>query len=187
MLLSRYTALGACLAGVLLAAVNLPQRWAVVIFAVALCLLIVGILDLFQTRHSVRRNYPIIGRLRWAFEKIRPEIRQYLIESDDDRTPFSRAQRSLVYARAKNESSDRAFGTLVDVYDNGYEFIAHSTRPANAADPAMPASTSPSASNCRTMRPRLAPSASLTTISRSRRRLRARNRFPTLAQASANG
>src|SRR5690606_37826365 len=84
---------------------------------------------------SVRRNYPIIGRLRRFFEEIRPEIRQYLIEGDNDKAPFSRAQRSLVYARAKNEISDRPFGTLVDVYENGYEFIAHSTRPAPVADP----------------------------------------------------
>ena len=54
---------------------------------------------------------------------------------DQEETPFSRSQRSLVYARAKNESSDRAFGTLLDVYENGYEFIAHSTRPAAPADP----------------------------------------------------
>ena len=58
-----------------------------------------------------------------------------LIEGDQEKTPFSRSQRSLVYARSKNESSERAFGTLLDVYQNGYEFIAHSTRPAPVADP----------------------------------------------------
>src|SRR3546814_14031021 len=69
-------------------------------------------------------------------EEIRPGLRQYLFEDEHEQTPFSRSQRSLVYARAKNEVSDRAFGTLVDVYKNGYEFIAHSTQPAPIADPA---------------------------------------------------
>src|SRR3546814_8119544 len=67
---------------------------------------------------------------------IRPEIRQYLIEGDYEKSPFSRSQRSLVYARSKNESSERAFGTQLDVYENGYEFIGHSNRAAPAGDPA---------------------------------------------------
>ena len=99
-------------------------------------LTLAGLYDLAQPLHSVRRNYPLIGRLRWLFEEIRPEIRQYLIEDDHEQTPFSRSQRSLVYPRANNESSERAFGTLVDVYDEGYEFIAHSVQPAPSADPA---------------------------------------------------
>ena len=60
-----------------------------------------GVRDLTQTFSAVRRNYPIIGHIRFALEKIRPEIRQYFIESDTEATPFSRSQRSLVYARAK--------------------------------------------------------------------------------------
>jgi hypothetical protein len=113
----------------------LPAVWAIPMFVIAAGLTGLGLYDLAQPLHSVRRNYPIIGHLRWFFEEIRPEIRQYLMEDDQVKVPFSRAQRSLVYARAKNESSDRAFGTLLDVYQNGYEFIAHSTRPAPAADP----------------------------------------------------
>jgi glutamate synthase domain-containing protein 2 len=91
--------------------------------------------DLIQRSHSVLRNYPITGHFRWLFESVRPQIRQYFIEGDNDRTPFSRSQRSLVYARAKNEGSERAFGTQLDVYERGYEFIAHSTRPAPPGDP----------------------------------------------------
>ena len=80
-------------------------------------LTLLGIYDLIQRSHSVRRNYPIIGLLRWLFESIRPEIRQYLIEGDNEQSPFSRSQRSLVYARAKNEESERPFGTQLDVYE----------------------------------------------------------------------
>ena len=66
-------------------------------------LVMLGVYDLFQTRHTLWRNYPIISHMRWLFEGIRPEIRQYLIESDADAFPFNREQRSLVYQRAKND------------------------------------------------------------------------------------
>ena len=135
MLSSRFTALGAVIVTSLLSLLYLPAGWAICLALASFTATAIGIGDMLQSRHAVRRNYPIIGRLRWAFETIRPEIRQYLIESDDDRTPFSRAQRSLVYARSKDEVSDRAFGTLTDVYRNGYEFIAHSTQPKSLADP----------------------------------------------------
>ena len=107
--------------------------WPVVAAAAALCLL--GVYDLIQRTHSLRRNYPIIANFRWLFKSIRPQIRQYLIEGDNEQSPFSRSQRSLVYGRAKDEGSERAFGTQLDVYHGGYEFMAHSTRPAPRADP----------------------------------------------------
>jgi glutamate synthase domain-containing protein 2 len=94
-----------------------------------------GIWNLAQTRHSILRNYPVIGHIRWLIELIRPEIRQYLLEDDDDATPFSRAQRSLAYGRAKGETADHPFGTLTDVYANDYEYIQHSIRPVAVADP----------------------------------------------------
>ncbi len=84
---------------------------------------VVGIGDLLQKRHAVRRNYLILGNIR------------YLVEGDSEQLPFSRAQRSLVYARAKNEGADKPFGTLSDVYQNGFEFISHSMRPAPLSDP----------------------------------------------------
>ncbi|MDI1295370.1 MAG: FMN-binding glutamate synthase family protein, partial [bacterium] len=79
--------------------------------------------------------YPVMGHIRWFAELVRPEIRQYLFEADEEAAPFSRAQRSLVYRRAKGEAGDHPFGTLLDVYREGYEFIGHSMRPAPAADP----------------------------------------------------
>ena len=109
--------------------------WLTVLAVVAALLALLGAYDLLQPWHSILRNYPITGHFRWLFESIRPQVRQYLIEGDNERTPFSRSQRSLVYARAKSEGSERAFGTLLDVYGDGYEFIAHSTRPAPRADP----------------------------------------------------
>ena len=93
----------------------------------------VGVRDLTQTFSAVRRNYPIIGHIRFMLEKIRPEIRQYFIESDTEATPFSRSQRSLVYARAKGETDKRPFGTQLDVRAPGYEWINHSMTPAHVA------------------------------------------------------
>nr|WP_047169208.1 FMN-binding glutamate synthase family protein [Sphingomonas sp. Y57] len=135
MIFTRFTALALCLITAIVSGYYLPAVWAMPPFAIGALLSLLGIYDLAQPLHSVRRNYPIIGRLRWLFEDIRPEIRQYLIEGDDEQTPFSRSQRALVYARSKNESSERAFGTLQNVYADGYEFIAHSVRPAPVADP----------------------------------------------------
>ncbi len=130
--LGRYTAFLLC--GVA-AAVTLWLRWPLPA-AVFGALTALGIWNLIQTRHSILRNYPVIGHVRWLVEMIRPEIRQYLLEDEDDATPFSRAQRSLVYERAKALSADHPFGTLVDVYGNDYEYIQHSVRPAPPADPA---------------------------------------------------
>jgi len=90
----------------------------------------VGLSDLLQTRRALRRNYPILAHLRFFFESIRPEIRQYFLEDDTVAEPFSRNQRSIVYQRAKMETDKRPFGTQLDVYAGGYEWINHSISPA---------------------------------------------------------
>jgi len=96
-------------------------------------LALVGAWDFGQTRHSIRRNYPVLAHLRFLFEKIRPEIRQYFVEDDTEERPFSRNQRSIVYQRAKQELDKRPFGTQLDVHAHGYEWIAHSIAPAHIA------------------------------------------------------
>ncbi len=109
--------------------------WGRLVAAVPVFLVVLGIWDLLQPRHAVLRNYPVIGHVRWLVEMIRPEIRQYLLEDENEATPYSRAQRSLIYRRAKGVSSDHPFGTLTDVYARDYEFIQHSTLPAPHVDP----------------------------------------------------
>ena len=137
--LGRYATLAICVLVMLFETANFwihRQFIDEAVAAAAVFFTVVGVHDLLQSHHSILRNYPVLGHVRWLAELIRPEIRQYLIESDEDAAPFSRVQRSVVYARAKNEGSERAFGTLLDVYQNGYEFIGHATCPVNAADPA---------------------------------------------------
>lgn len=88
-----------------------------------------GLYDMSQGRHAILRNYPIWGHLRFFFEFVRPEIRQYFVEDDTDEKPFSLAQRSLVYQRAKNAVDSRPYGTEVDVKAVGHEWISHSLAP----------------------------------------------------------
>lgn len=107
-----------------LAGFRWPLAWWVAVPLLALALL--GVWDLMQAQHSLLRNYPVIGHMRWIFEGIRPEIRQYLIESDRDEVPFSREERSIVYQRAKGEEGLRPFGTRQDVYGAGYLWLTHS-------------------------------------------------------------
>ena len=93
-------------------------------------LVALGVYDLQQTSHAILRNYPIIGHLRFLLEFVRPELRQYFIEGDHDAVPFSRSQRSLVYARAKGQTDKVPFGTQVDVHAVGYEWLTHSISPS---------------------------------------------------------
>ncbi|MDF7675546.1 FMN-binding glutamate synthase family protein [Neisseriaceae bacterium ESL0693] len=105
-----------------------------VLSCVALVVVLLGFYDLSQRKHSILRNYPVMGHFRWLFEAIRPEIRQYLLETDHESVPFSREQRSLVYRRSKNVSSDRPFGTIEDTYRDNHEYMAHSLQPVAATD-----------------------------------------------------
>ena len=135
-LLSRYAFFAGCVLVTLVCLPLLPGQawlWPLALLAGALSLL--GLHDLLQTRHAVLRNYPVLGHIRYLVESIRPEIRQYLLEGDAEQLPFSRSQRSLVYARAKNEPADRPFGTQSDVYQTGFEFISHSMLPAAHGNP----------------------------------------------------
>src|SRR5271154_182564 len=92
-------------------------------------LALLGIHDVVQTRHAVLRNYPLMAHIRFILEEIRPEIRQYFLESEKDGTPFSRDKRALVYQRAKKALDKRPFGTQNDVYAAGYEWLDHSMAP----------------------------------------------------------
>lgn len=92
----------------------------------------IAIADVRQTSHSLRRNFPLFGRIRWLLESMRPPIRQYFIESDIDGVPISRQLRGLVYRRSKKELDTVPFGTKMDVYQPGYEWIGHSLKAVRA-------------------------------------------------------
>ncbi len=129
-------AVGAPLLTVLVALFWPPIVW---LLALIVPLIGVGLHDMFQSGHSLRRNYPLFGRGRWIMEWLRPFIRQYLLESDTDGTPISRMFRSIAYQRAKGALETVPFGTRVDTYRDGYEWMGHSLSAVDAktldADP----------------------------------------------------
>ena len=110
-----------------LAATFVSWWWAAPALAL-LSLAALGTWDLVQQRHTILRVYPIIGHVRFLMEMLRPEIRQYFIESNTEAAPFDRETRDLVYERAKGTKGDEPFGTERDVYAIGYEFLRHSLR-----------------------------------------------------------
>ena len=112
----RYVAIVASLIGTLvfgLLTLLHPLFW--IPMAVCAVLSAIGVWDMIQTKHSLRRNYPILANLRFILEKVRPEIRQYFLESDTDGTPFNRTKRALAYQRAKGALETRPFGTQQDL------------------------------------------------------------------------
>jgi hypothetical protein len=94
----------------------------------------VGTADMIQKRQTVRRNFPVIGNFRYMLEKVRPEIMQYFVETDTEGKPINRLFRSVIYQRAKKQTSTSPFGTQWDVYRAGYEWIEHSIYAANPKD-----------------------------------------------------
>jgi glutamate synthase domain-containing protein 2 len=88
-----------------------------------------GFYDMVQTRQSIKRNFPLFGRLRYVFEELRPKFQQYFIESDTDGLPINRNDRSVIYQRAKQQVDTTPFGTQLDVYAEGYEWMNHSIVP----------------------------------------------------------
>ena len=104
-----------------------PWWWLLEIAFVPLALL--GIYDYFQHRHSILRNYPLAGRMRFLLEGMGPELHQYLVENDTDGRPFDRDTRSVIYERAKNVGDKKPFGTEHDVYGAGYSWLNHSIAP----------------------------------------------------------
>ena len=109
----------------------IPVPW---LLMTILLVVLIGLYDHLQTRHTILRNFPLAGRGRWLMEGLRPYIRQYFIESDTDGTPISRMFRNIVYQRAKGELESVPFGTRVDTYRVGYEWLGHSLAAIDAAE-----------------------------------------------------
>ena len=124
----RLTVLTVILTLILVLFIYIDVRY---VLAGSIIVFFVGIIlyDRFQKKHSILRNYPLIGRIRYLSELIRPEIRQYFIESDIDGKPFNRRQRSLVYQRSKNVKDSISFGTQLNSKEPGYEWVEHSIFP----------------------------------------------------------
>ncbi len=107
------------------------QPQALWVFVILGPLILLGLYDLVQKKHTILRNFPLIGHFRYLFESIRPEINQYFVESDIEGRPFNRINRSIIYQRAKDVLDKEPFGTRMDYYETGYEWLLHSASPVH--------------------------------------------------------
>ena len=125
----RFAALGAaalgCVLAVMLAVVVGGAGW-VVVAVIFGAIAAVGVYDVVQRRHSILRNYPILGHARFAMEAVRPELQQYFIERNYDGRPFDRDTRTSIYERAKGLKDEQAYGTERDFTEPGYEWLLQS-------------------------------------------------------------
>ena len=121
----------AVLAGLIFCIVYPAARWGLWI---AVPLVLLGVWDFVQRPHTLLRNFPLTGHIRWIMESLRPYLRGYIVESDLDGRPFNIDERGLVYARAKGDLDDHPFGTELDVYSSEYRWMTHSIVPNAAAD-----------------------------------------------------
>lgn len=102
------------------------------VFIIALILiiaLVLYIIDVFQTTHTIRRNYPLLGRFRYLFERLGEFFRQYFFSMDREEMPFNRAQRSWVYRASKNLENTQAFGSTYDIAKPGNILFINSPYP----------------------------------------------------------
>ncbi len=122
--------LGGSLALLLIAGIALV--WPPILYILILVgpIIAIGIYDVFQAKHTIIRNFPFIGHFRYLLEAIGPELHQYFVENDTDGTPIDRNHRAYVYERALNAHKTHPFGTELDVYRTGYEWMHHSIYPA---------------------------------------------------------
>ncbi len=134
----RYAAIAltALCAAALVVAAALDSPWWWLAAGPLLAVAVLGGHDLAQRRHSVLRNYPVIGHLRFAMEGLRPELQQYFVERNFDGRPFDRDVRSIVYQRAKGTDAEEAFGTEREVYGDGYEWLTPSMAPVGVPEDA---------------------------------------------------
>ena len=108
--------------------------WTLLVIGVLLVLL--AVYDLLQPKHAILRSFPIIGHLRYLLEAIGPELRQYIVTSNDEERPFSRDQRRWVYASSKKENNYFGFGTDNDLERvSSHLILKHSAFPVSARQP----------------------------------------------------
>ena len=118
---------------VVLAVLTGAVAWIVVAVVLA-AIVAVGLHDLTQRGHSILRNYPLLGHMRFVLEKVRPELQQYFVERNFDGRPYDRDTRTSIYERAKGVKDEQAYGTERDLAEPGYEWLLHSAHPVPEPD-----------------------------------------------------
>ncbi|MGI9291366.1 MAG: FMN-binding glutamate synthase family protein [Gammaproteobacteria bacterium] len=107
-----------------------------VLVAIVGLYVLVGFYDVFFSRHTLNRLYPVAAYIRYVLEHFHAEIHQYFVASDTEELPFNREQRSLVYRRAQNLDDTQPFGTAHDITETGWLGAAHSMVPTTVREEA---------------------------------------------------
>lgn len=108
------------------------SKWFLILLLFLLFISLLGLIDMMQNKHTIRKNFPVLGRFRYIMEDLRPKIYQYFVESDTNGAPFNRLQRNVIYQRAKKVNDTVPFGTQLNVYESGYEWLNHSINALDA-------------------------------------------------------
>ena len=98
--------------------------------AIGILLFGIGMYDIFQKKHTILRNFPVLGHMRYLLELIGPELHQYFVESNTDGNPIDRNHRSYIYERAKLQNATHPFGTELNVNEENFKWMQHSIYPA---------------------------------------------------------
>jgi len=97
--------------------------WGIILVAFLGILLLIAIKDVFfNTKHTIKHNFPVVGRIRYLLEKFGPEFRQYIVANNREELPFNRSERSWIYASAKKQNNYQGFGSDKDFNENNYIF-----------------------------------------------------------------
>lgn len=97
---------------------------------IVIALVLIAIRDIFfQRQHTISHNFPVIGHIRYLFESIGPEVRQYFVANNREELPFNRIERGWIYASAKKENNYEGFGTDTDIYAHQHIFINNAMMP----------------------------------------------------------
>ncbi len=96
---------------------------------IIIALVFIAIRDIFQKSHTIQHNFPLVGHIRYMFESIGPEIRQYFVANNREELPFNRIERGWIYASAKKENNYEGFGTDRDIYAHHHIFINNTMMP----------------------------------------------------------
>lgn len=122
------------ISSVVLLLLTIHFKFFAIFFVLSLALFGVSVWDFSQKKRSILSNFPLLGRFRFFLESIRPELRQYYWESDDEEVPYSRNQRSMVYQRSKNIEGVRPFGSLERMYNEDFVWLNHSITPSHISN-----------------------------------------------------
>ena len=112
------------------------SMWMFLLWFVLVLVAAVVVYDLFQRKHAILRNFPLIGHLRYLLESVGPELRQYIVTNNDEERPFSRDERRWVYASSKGQNTYFGFGSDNEMeLSPNYLIIKHQAFPLNTPNP----------------------------------------------------